>query len=576
MIGKKARRRLKASAASIPRGVVALSQYITAPHDGAKCVYIVVSGMLGSMLQSWQLEMQSLASESRSKFPFSHFILSWPEGEHPTPAQVDQALEITLKHLGLTGHQAIAALHRDTDNDHLHLMVNRVHPVTLLTVEVNRGFDDKAIQQAAAIVEKRQNWSPAKNGRWTVADDGSVHLTGETKSVVRPQIREIEAASGVQTTAGYGTETVLPLLTRAITWPDLHQSLAAIGARYERKGSGALVWIGDEPVKASTVSPGASLSKMQKRLGQFQPPLSEKPHEYVRHLPDSEPTIGGRPFTAAQLSAYQSDIARGGRRLVDHRVLDLSERFLAARGQENTSGVLPSAPGLRGSGNPPMRRVDGPVRISRKLARASQDLWDRFLNDTQRQKEVRAAALAKAAKRHAAERLELRNHQKVQWATIMADARAKNLTVIARSELTRMHRDQRARLAKRHLAARARIRTATPVQSSYLRWLIYKAWKNVSGRFEAEIAQLRGRTGATARPVVKERQAAASKLAGPPTQGAVQATTETEQPATVKIATVRPTPVQAAPDKNIRTPPSPSTTLAQIAAFLARQQKGRE
>ena len=41
--------------------------------------------------------------------------------------------------------------------------------------------------------------------------------------------------------------------------------------RFERKGSGAILWIGDEPVKASSAGRDCSMSALQKRLGEFTP-----------------------------------------------------------------------------------------------------------------------------------------------------------------------------------------------------------------------------------------------------------------------------------------------------------------
>jgi hypothetical protein len=51
----------------------------------------------------------------------------------------------------------------------------------------------------------------------------------------------------------------------------LHWALGDAGMRYVPKGSGALVYVGDVPLKASQVSRAASLKRMEKRLGPFVP-----------------------------------------------------------------------------------------------------------------------------------------------------------------------------------------------------------------------------------------------------------------------------------------------------------------
>jgi hypothetical protein len=39
----------------------------------------------------------------------------------------------------------------------------------------------------------------------------------------------------------------------------------------DRKGSGAILWVGDQPVKASGAGRDCSMSALQKRLGDFEP-----------------------------------------------------------------------------------------------------------------------------------------------------------------------------------------------------------------------------------------------------------------------------------------------------------------
>ena len=84
--------------------------------------------------QAWNyntLDLDTAASEmtasaelnTRVKDPAFHAVISWPEGEKPTPAQAREAGEEALKALGFDlrdgGHQALIALHLDTDNVHI-------------------------------------------------------------------------------------------------------------------------------------------------------------------------------------------------------------------------------------------------------------------------------------------------------------------------------------------------------------------------------------------------------------------------------------------------------------------------
>ena len=155
MIGKKAPNPKKSSGKSARVG--SLTAYITNPelsNGKEKCIHYEAENFITSDLQSQTLEMIALSHEAvRSKDPIDHYVLSWQEGEQPSIQQAREAVQTAMKHLGLEGHQVIWGMHSDTDNVHIHIEVNRVHPETFKVVEVNKGFQNNAIQQAAAIIE---------------------------------------------------------------------------------------------------------------------------------------------------------------------------------------------------------------------------------------------------------------------------------------------------------------------------------------------------------------------------------------------------------------------------------------
>ena len=66
--------------------------------------------------------------------PVYHVAINWQEDEHPTPVQAAHACKHIMQALGYAGHQAAWAIHRNTDNDHVHLVINRVHTESLKAV----------------------------------------------------------------------------------------------------------------------------------------------------------------------------------------------------------------------------------------------------------------------------------------------------------------------------------------------------------------------------------------------------------------------------------------------------------
>ena len=49
----------------------------------------------------------------------------------------------------------------------------------------------------------------------------------------------------------------------------MHEGLKNCGLRFEKKGSGAIIWVGDTAVKASSVDRSFSMGKLVKKLGEF-------------------------------------------------------------------------------------------------------------------------------------------------------------------------------------------------------------------------------------------------------------------------------------------------------------------
>ena len=248
MIGKKIRNPRKSSSKAVRIG--SLVRYFTSPeirNAQEKCVYHHALGFFTTDVESQISEMVALASESvRSADPVNHYVLSWREGEQPSFEQVDEAVGIFLDELGLQGHQVIYAMHQDTDNLHLHIAVNRVHPETLKCVEINKGFDKEAVQRAIARIEHVQGWQPETRSRYVVLEDGTVAHKGEReqRTVPRQPARDYEQRTGERSAERIAMEDAAPVIRTATSWQGLHQALAEIGMRYEKKGSGALIFVG--------------------------------------------------------------------------------------------------------------------------------------------------------------------------------------------------------------------------------------------------------------------------------------------------------------------------------------------
>ncbi len=256
-----------------------LCDYIAGPNAGdadEKVEHRGAANMLNVDHAGQVEEMADLAETARrSPQPVQHWIISWRQGEQPTAAQADEVVKTFLDEMGLGEHQCLYAFHRNTDNYHLHLAVNRVHPETERVVTVNGGFDIEVAHQAIARIEHVQGWQREGRGRYQFSDGGEVQRVPTGAPVERQptaRARDLENQTGDKSAQRVAIERGAEALRSARGWDELHSLLANEGMRFERKGSGAVLWVGDVAVKASTAGRDCSLSALQKRMGDFTPP----------------------------------------------------------------------------------------------------------------------------------------------------------------------------------------------------------------------------------------------------------------------------------------------------------------
>jgi hypothetical protein len=319
-------------------------------------------------------EMIDLAQVARRDAkPVQHWILSWREGEQPTPAQADEAVKVLLEEIGLADHQAIYALHSDTHNWHLHLAINRVHPETEKVVTVNKGYDHKVAHRAIARIELRQRWQPEARALYTPDAQDELKLVKRLGDERQPSARALafEEYVGARSAERIAMEEAAPIIRRAGSWRELHEMLGAVGMRFEEKGSGALLWVGDQPVKASTAGRDCSMSALQKRLGEFERSLGPLPSPLLQKVA-ARPLVPAAPLLASYLEQRQrfseerakSAASEDRQRAEWRRLLDRQrqERAHILRGSWTGKGDLLNA----------LRSLTATQQAQEKA-----DLWDR-------------------------------------------------------------------------------------------------------------------------------------------------------------------------------------------------------
>lgn len=253
--------------------------YVASPEKtdtSEKCIYFRARGFLTDLLNSQIAEMIALATEAaRSADTVNHYVLSWRRGESPTIEQVDEAVTLLQKEMGLKQHQIVYGLHADTDNRHLHVVVNRVDPETLRCTEINKGFDIEAGHRAIALIEHHQGWSREENALYQVDQDGKLVCCNRYRDETAPvktDGKKTEHRTGRRSIRDVAIGEAVPLIKSATCWTEVHEGLARKGMSYRRHGNGAVIKIGDVAIKASQADRQISFIQLQRRLGPYEEP----------------------------------------------------------------------------------------------------------------------------------------------------------------------------------------------------------------------------------------------------------------------------------------------------------------
>ncbi len=205
------------------------------------------------------------AQNTRSKVDKTyHCVISFPEGEHPTRAQLEDIEDSLCEALGFREHQRISAVHQDTDNIHLHLAINKVHPKTLKVLEPYRDY---------YIRDKACRALELKHG--LLIDKGM----GQGQRLNRAG--DLEAHQGEQSLLSWIQDQVGECLKQTVQdgtgWQDLHALLAEYDLVIKPRGAGLVIGTQDGSlhVKASSVDRSFSFKALTDRLGPYQAPMQQ-------------------------------------------------------------------------------------------------------------------------------------------------------------------------------------------------------------------------------------------------------------------------------------------------------------
>ncbi len=195
-----------------------------------------------------------------------HAMIAWAPHEKPSPEIMQ---EIAIKTLGLAGlgqHQALIMGHGDKPHAHLHMLINRVHPVTGRAWETSQDFAlfDRIMKQLSE--DYGFAYVPAHRFNLDQTDDRPK----------KPNTRATWAAKrGAKTTRTQWSRTasrglgahISERLDRATTWDDLQAVFAEEGLTLEAKGRGLVAGNPTSYTKLSALGLTRTAKDFEKRFG---------------------------------------------------------------------------------------------------------------------------------------------------------------------------------------------------------------------------------------------------------------------------------------------------------------------
>lgn len=189
-----------------------------------------------------------------------HVLISFATGENPS-ARVLQEIEDTVaSSSGFKEHQRISVVHHDTDNLHIHVAINKIHPQTFTMIEPFRAY--KIFAEVASKLEiefglQITNHQTRKNHSENLADDMEHH-------------------SGIESLINWMKRHCKEKIEAASSWKEIHSILAGHGLMIRIKANGFVFCnVQGLTVKASSISRTFSKKSLESKLGSFVPSYSE-------------------------------------------------------------------------------------------------------------------------------------------------------------------------------------------------------------------------------------------------------------------------------------------------------------
>jgi len=245
-----------------------LANYIAdAGHEGEKCLLSWCEGCMTEddyALAIMEAEATQALNTRSGKEKTYHLLISFrPEDEAKLTPEAFKAIEERFAAaLGFSEHQRHCGIHKNTNNIHMHVAYNMIHPERLTRTEPYRDYHKR--DKLCREIERGYGLT-VDNGREQRRENALTHKAAT-----------IEAQTGQESFESYSKRCkgkILEALQHSENWQDFHEALKAHGLGIKPHGNGLVIkdLHGEHATKASTVDRSLSAKRLQERFGEFRP-----------------------------------------------------------------------------------------------------------------------------------------------------------------------------------------------------------------------------------------------------------------------------------------------------------------
>ena len=262
-----------------------LMSYILDRSDEDAAVIMYSDTFLGMNIRQAKAYMAALAAAAPSAkgSTVHHIVLTWNDQDKPTKTQMQQCAARIVRALGATDLECIAVQHHDTDHAQVHLVINRVDPVTNKVRQLGNKWPIRETVKEVARINKDYSWDDPdrveiRNAKWKAT------ATGEVVRQQRPDHLDMSGGARDAEWAAHreGRESTadrVRAFRRAFhvqqpqSWQDFHELAAAHGLSYIRKGKGAIWNMSPPNMESQSVKASSALelsyAKLSKKYGEY-------------------------------------------------------------------------------------------------------------------------------------------------------------------------------------------------------------------------------------------------------------------------------------------------------------------